>query len=85
MRTSSFGYPSSCVAQRFLRLDRLQEVREPRDLVLIERDSALRDTGFVPNAEADVRVSRQVTRHPKRLAGVARMWREELDNLASLS
>jgi hypothetical protein len=34
---SSFDCPSSCVAQRYLPLDRLQEAREPRGLGLIER------------------------------------------------
>jgi len=36
---SSFDCPSSCVVQRYLPRDRLQEAREPRSLGLIERDS----------------------------------------------
>jgi hypothetical protein len=82
---SSFDYPSSCVAQRHLPLDRLQKAREPRGLGLIERDSALGDTALVPDAEADVRVSGQIARDAERLAGVTWMRSEELDDLASLS
>lgn len=81
---SSFDCPSSCVAQRYLPLDRLQETREPRGLGLIERDSGLGDTTLVPDAEADVRVSRQIARNAERLARVTGMRREELDKLASL-
>jgi hypothetical protein len=81
---SSFDCPSSCVAQRYLPLDRLQEAREPRGLGLIERDSGLGDTTLVPDTEADVRVSRQIARDAERLASVTGMRREELDELASL-
>ena len=41
-----------------------------------------RDTALVPHAEADVRIVGQVARHAQRLAGVTRMRREELDDLA---
>lgn len=81
---SSFDCPSSCVAQRYLPLDRLQEAREPRGLGLIERDSGLGDPALVPDTEADLRVSRQIARDAERLAGVTGMRREELDELASL-
>ena len=81
---SSFDCPSSCVAQRYLPLDRLQEAREPRSLGLTERDSGLGDTTLVPDTEADVRVSGQIARDAERLARVTGMRREELDELASL-
>jgi hypothetical protein len=81
---SSFDCPSSCVAQRYLPLDRPQEARKPSGLGLIERDSGLGDTTLVPDAEADMRVSRQIARDAERLARVTGMRREELDELASL-
>jgi hypothetical protein len=62
----------------------LQEACKPRGLGLIERDSGLGDTTLAPDAEADVRVSRQIARDAERLARVTGMRREELDELASL-
>jgi hypothetical protein len=81
---SSFDCPSSCVAQRYLPLDRLQEARKPRSLGLIERDRGFGDATLVPDAEANVRVPRQIARDPERLARVTGVRREELDDLASL-
>jgi hypothetical protein len=81
---SSFDCPSSYVAQRYLPLDRLQEARKPRGLGLIERDSGLGHTALVPDAEANMRVSREIARDAERLTRVTGVRREELDELASL-
>ena len=55
-----------------------------RGLVLLERDGALRGARLVPDAQSHLRLGAEVARDPQRLAGVARMRREELDELRAL-
>jgi hypothetical protein len=52
--------------------------------VLVERDGAFGNAALVPHAEPDMWIVRQVSRHAKRLSGVARVRHEELDDLPAL-
>src|SRR5439155_13849400 len=61
-----------------------QEGAKPGRLVLLQRKSRLRDALCAPDAEADVRLLGQVAGDPERLALVARVGAEELDQLAPL-
>jgi hypothetical protein len=43
--------------------NRLSEAGQPARFVLVERDGAFGNAAFVPHAEADVWIVRQVSRH----------------------
>jgi hypothetical protein len=64
------------------RSGRAEEVCQARGLQLVHRHGPFDAPGLVPDAEADVRILVEVARHAKSLARVARMRREELDELA---
>ena len=56
-------------------------MREPRGLQLVQRHRSLGAAGVVPDTEANVRIFVDVAGDTQRLPGVARVCREELDEL----
>lgn len=59
-----------------------KETREPSRLELADGDGALDATGLVPDTETHLRIVVEVPRDPERLARIAWVRREELDELA---
>src|SRR3954451_16617389 len=70
--------------RRSCRHRRRQKAGESLRLLLVQRHRRLRDAVGAPDAEADVRLLRQVARDAERLPPVARVSAEELDELAAL-
>jgi hypothetical protein len=58
-------------------------VCKPTSFELVDRDSCLDAPGVVPDAEPHVRIFVDVARDTQCLPRVARMRREELDELAA--